>query len=43
MTIPDIANVLSIPESTVKTRLIRGRELLRNQLSGIQWEVFLNE
>ncbi|MBS4190394.1 sigma-70 family RNA polymerase sigma factor [Bacillus sp. FJAT-49705] len=43
MTIPDIANILSIPESTVKTRLIRGRELLRNQLSGIQWEVFLNE
>lgn len=43
MTIPEIAHILSIPESTVKTRLIRGRALLRNELSRIQWEVFLNE
>lgn len=43
MTIPGIAHILSIPESTVKTRLTRGRELLRNELKGIQWEVLLNE
>ncbi|WP_339252545.1 sigma-70 family RNA polymerase sigma factor [Sporosarcina sp. FSL W8-0480] len=42
MTIVAIANLLSIPESTVKTRLRRGRELLRNQLKGIEWEVLLN-
>ncbi|QTD43428.1 sigma-70 family RNA polymerase sigma factor [Sporosarcina sp. Te-1] len=43
MTIAEIANTVSIPESTVKTRLTRGRELLRNELSGIVWEVLLNE
>ena len=43
MTIVAIASLLSIPESTVKTRLRRGRELLRNQLKGIEWEVLLNE
>ena len=43
MTIPEVAKLLSIPESTVKTRLGRGRELLKNQLKGIEWEVLLNE
>ena len=43
MTIPEVAKLLSIPESTVKTRLGRGRELLRKQLKGIEWEVLLNE
>jgi len=43
MTIAEIASTVSIPESTVKTRLTRGRELLRNQLRGIEWEVLLNE
>ncbi|MCG7346085.1 sigma-70 family RNA polymerase sigma factor [Sporosarcina sp. ACRSL] len=42
MTIIAIANFLAIPESTVKTRLRRGRELLREQLKGIEWEVLLN-
>ncbi|WP_432362942.1 sigma-70 family RNA polymerase sigma factor [Sporosarcina sp. UB5] len=42
MTIVAIASLLSIPENTVKTRLRRGRELLRNQLIGIEWEVLLN-
>ncbi|MDW0118698.1 sigma-70 family RNA polymerase sigma factor [Sporosarcina thermotolerans] len=42
MTIVAIASLLAIPESTVKTRLRRGRELLRNQLKGIEWEVLLN-
>lgn len=42
MTIVAIAGLLVIPESTVKTRLRRGRELLRNQLKGIEWEVLLH-
>jgi RNA polymerase sigma factor (sigma-70 family) len=43
MTITEVAHILSIPESTVKTRLRRGKELLRNHLKGIEWEVLLNE
>ena len=43
MTIPEVAIILSIPESTVKTRLRRGKELLRNQLKGIEWEALMNE
>lgn len=43
MTITEVAQILSIPESTVKTRLRRGKELLRNQLKGIEWEALLNE
>lgn len=42
MTTIAIANLLAIPESTVKTRLRRGKELLREQLKGIEWEVLLN-
>lgn len=43
ITTAEIAEVLSIPESTVKTRLRRGRELLKTELDGIEWEVLLNE
>lgn len=43
MTILEVAHLLAIPESTVKTRLSRGRELLKNQLKGIEWEALLNE
>ncbi|WP_235616030.1 sigma-70 family RNA polymerase sigma factor [Metasolibacillus fluoroglycofenilyticus] len=43
MNIKDIASILFIPESTVKTRLRRGKELLKNKLKDIQWEVLLNE
>ncbi|QUG43737.1 sigma-70 family RNA polymerase sigma factor [Psychrobacillus sp. INOP01] len=43
MTISEIAHILSIPESTVKTRLRRSKELLRNRLKGIEWEALLNE
>ena len=41
MTIPEVAQFLTLPESTVKTRLGRGRELLRTQLKGIEWEALL--
>ena len=43
MTIAEITDLLIIPESTVKTRLRRGKELLKPQLQGIEWEVLLNE
>ena len=43
MTIPQVAQILSIPESTVKTRLRRGKELLKNRLKEIEWEVLLHE
>ncbi|AVK87022.1 RNA polymerase [Lysinibacillus sp. B2A1] len=39
----EIAELLSIPESTVKTRLRRGRELLKPKLQHIEWEVLLHE
>lgn len=43
MTISEVATILSIPESTVKTRLRRGKDLLRDKLKGIEWEVLLHE
>jgi len=43
MTIPAIAQLLQIPQSTVKTRLVRGRELLKTELQDIEWEVLLHE
>ncbi len=43
MTIAEVAHILSIPEGTVKTRLRRGKELLKNKLKGIEWEVLLHE
>lgn len=43
MTITEVSHILTIPESAVKTRLRLGRELLRNQLKGIEWEALLNE
>lgn len=42
MPIRDIANILSTPESTIKTRLRRGKELLKHKLIHIEWEVLLN-
>lgn len=43
MSVLDIANLLNIPESTVKTRLRRGRELLKPKLRHVEWEVLLHE
>ena len=43
MTIPSIAQLLQVPQSTVKTRLVRGRKLLKTELQGIEWEVLLHE
>lgn len=36
--IDEIAELLSISDNTVKTRLKRGREKLRNQLEGGEWD-----
>ncbi|MFJ7734673.1 sigma-70 family RNA polymerase sigma factor [Lysinibacillus sp. NPDC097231] len=43
MSVVDIAELLRIPVSTVKTRLRRGRELLKPKLQHIEWEVLLHE
>lgn len=43
MKIKDIAELLAIPESTVKTRLMRAKELLRKELQGYEWEVLLHD
>ena len=43
MPVVEIAQLLNIPESTVKTRLRRGRELLKPKLEHIEWEVLLHE
>ncbi len=43
MTIVQISEILQIPQSTVKTRLRRSKELLRPKLEGIDWEVLLHE
>lgn len=43
MPIKEIASLLNIPDSTVKTRLKRGKELLKQELSEVEWEVLLNE
>ena len=42
MKIREIALLLSTPESTIKTRLRRGKELLKDELKDIEWEVLLN-
>ncbi|MFJ8260508.1 sigma-70 family RNA polymerase sigma factor [Rummeliibacillus sp. NPDC094406] len=43
MSIKDISKLLEIPESTVKTRLRRSKQLLKTQLQKYEWEVLLNE
>lgn len=39
----EIAHLLQIPESTVKSRLSKGRDQLKEQLKSIEWEVLLHE
>lgn len=43
MTIVQISELLQIPESTVKTRMRRAKELLKPSLQQIEWEVLLND
>ncbi|WP_203248766.1 sigma-70 family RNA polymerase sigma factor [Sporosarcina beigongshangi] len=43
MSIKEIAKLLSISENTVKSRLRRGKELLKASLQHIEWEVLLND
>lgn len=42
MQIREIAELLDIPENTVKSRLRKGKKLLGDMLKEIQWEVLLN-
>ena len=39
----EIALLLQIPESTVKSRLSKGRDRLKEQLKPIEWEVLLHD
>ena len=39
----EIALLLQIPESTVKSRLSKGRDRLKERLKSIEWEVLLHE
>lgn len=41
MKIKDIALLLEIPESTVKSRLTKGKNELKQMLSSIEWEALL--
>lgn len=43
MPVSDIAKLIDVPVSTVKTRLRRGRELLKPKLKHIEWEVLMHE
>jgi RNA polymerase sigma factor (sigma-70 family) len=42
MTVAEIATLLDIPANTVKTRLRKGRILLRTKLEHVEWEVLLD-
>lgn len=43
MTIVQISELLRVPESTVKTRMRRAKELLKPTLQQVEWEVLLND
>ena len=43
MKIKEIATLLDIPESTVKTRLTKAKQLLKKDLSKTDWEVLLHD
>lgn len=42
LTTKEIASLLKVPESTIKSRLSKGRILLKEILHSIHWEVFLH-
>lgn len=42
MTIKEIAELLAIPEGTIKSRLKKGKELLKVDLQHIEWEVLFH-
>lgn len=43
LNIREIASLLNMPESTMKSRLAKGREQLKEQLKSIEWEVLMDE
>lgn len=43
MSVKEIADLLEIPEGTVKSRLRKGKQLLSELLKEIQWEVLLHD
>ena len=43
LSVLEVAHILSISDNTVKTRLRKSRCLLKDQLTGQQWEVLLHE
>ena len=43
LSVIEVAQILLISDNTVKTRLRKARDLLKNQLKHNQWEVLMNE
>lgn len=43
LTVKEIAKLLERPESTIKSRLKSGKDLLKNQLQQQEWEVLLDD
>ncbi|MFF5995605.1 sigma-70 family RNA polymerase sigma factor [Lysinibacillus sp. KU-BSD001] len=43
LNIKEIASLLQVPDSTVKSRLSKGRAQLKEKLKSIEWEVLLHE
>jgi len=43
LSIKEISQIVNSPESTVKSRLKSGKELLKKKLAHEEWEVLLNE
>ena len=43
LSVLEVAQILSVSDNTVKTRLRKARALLKEQLKHSQWEVLLNE
>lgn len=41
--VKQVAEVLQLNENTVKSRLVKGREMLKNQLQSLEWEVLKDD